>query len=47
MEYTDIQSLVTLSEEEVDSYHKRRKSWNDGINPKIDDNSPEFLRVCF
>jgi len=47
--YTNIQSLVSLSKEEVDSY--REKDWearsSQGIIPKFNDMFPEFLRIGF
>jgi len=46
-EYTNIQSLVSLSDEEVKSYSKSRKSSYEGIVPKFNDIRPEFLRICF
>lgn len=45
---TNIQSLVSLSKEEVDLYwEKNWKSRSQGIIPKFNDMFPEFLRVGF
>jgi len=45
--YTNIQSLVSVSKEEVDSYWEKDWIPSQGILPKFNDMSPEFLRIGF